>query len=70
MAVLGLCCCKDFSSVAVIRGTIRIVFSCGEWASHCSGFSCLRSQALGHLGFSSCGSQALEHRLGSCGAQV
>ena len=27
-------------------------------ASRCSGFSCCRAQALGHTGFSSCGSWA------------
>ena len=32
--------------------------SCSEQASHCSGFS-LRTQALGHVGFSSCDPQAL-----------
>ena len=41
-------------------------------ASHCSGFSCCRAQALGARasvvvarGLSSCGSWALEHRLSS-----
>ena len=29
--------------------------SCGEQASHCSDFSCCRAQALGCVGFSSCG---------------
>ena len=55
MAVLGLCC--------------------GVWASYCGGFSCCRAQALGMWasvvvarGLSSCGSQALECRLSSCGA--
>ena len=33
--------------------------------SHCGGFSCCWAQALGHAGFSSCGSWALEHRLNS-----
>ena len=37
------------------------------WASHCSGFSCCQAQALGHMGFSSCGSWTQEHRLNSCG---
>ena len=54
----------------------RLLSSCGDWgllsrcsvqASPCGGFSCLRAQALRHRGFSSCGSQALEHRLNSCG---
>ena len=35
--------------------------------SRCSGFSCCTAQALGHVGFSRCGSWALEHRLNSCG---
>ena len=48
---------------------------CGARASHCGGFSCCGAQALGAwasvvvaCGLSSCGSRALEHRLGSCGA--
>ena len=41
----------------------------------CSGFSlpwflCCRAPALGCTGFSSCGFQALEHRLNICGAQA
>ena len=46
-------------------------------ASHCGGFSCCRARALGArasvvvaCGLSSCGSQALERRLSSCGARV
>ena len=48
---------------------------CGARASHCGGFSCYGAQALGAWasvvaarGLSSCGTQALEHRLSSCGA--
>ena len=48
---------------------------CGAWASHCSGFSCCRAQALGTQasvvvthGLRSCGLWALERRLSSCGA--
>ena len=46
---------------------------CGAWASHCGGFSsrvwALGIQALVVVvhGLSSCGSQALEHKLNSCG---
>ena len=29
--------------------------SCAEQASRCGGCSCCRAQALGHVGFSSCG---------------
>ena len=46
-------------------------------ASHCSGFSCCGVRALGTRasvvaahGLSSCGSQALERRLSSCGARA
>ena len=41
-------------------GEWRLLSRCGVQAAHCSGFSCLRSQALGFVGFSSCGSWALE----------
>ena len=39
-------------------------------APHCGDFSCCRAQALGHVGFSSCGSQASKQRLNSRGAQA
>ena len=45
-----------------------LLSSCGAQASHCGGSSCCRAQALGLKGFSSCGSQALEHRLNRCGS--
>ena len=48
---------------------------CGARASHCGGFSCCGARALGAwasvvvaCGLSSCGSQAVERRLSSCGA--
>ena len=63
MAVLGLSSCAGFFLVAVSRGcSLR----CGARAPHCSSFSCCRAQALGYVGFRSCGSQALEHRLNNC----
>ena len=40
---------------------------CGAPASHCSGFSCCRAQAVGGAGFNSCSSKPLEHRFSSCG---
>ena len=50
---------------------------CGARASHCGGFSCCGARALGARasvvvahGLSSCGSQALERRLSSCGVWV
>ena len=61
------------SLVAVSGGTLH----CGARASHCGGFSCCGALALGLQasvmvvhGLSSCGSQALERRLSSCGAQA
>ena len=51
-----------------------LLSSCSPRASYNSGSSCCRAQALGPMGFSSCGtwlsscgSQALEHRLNNCG---
>ena len=46
--------------------------SCGKQGHSslwCTGFSfsCCKACILGHLGFSRCSSQALEHRLSSCG---
>ena len=53
--VLVLCCCMGFSlSCHQWR-----VFSSGTRASYCGGFSC----GAWSVDFSSCGSQALEHRL-------
>ena len=50
-------------------------FSWGALVSHCSGFSCCRTEAPGHLGITavacglrSCRSQTLEHRLNSYGS--
>ena len=43
---------------------------CGAQASHCCGSSLLQSRGSRCTGFSSCGSQALEHRLSSCGARA
>ena len=50
---------------------------CGAWAPHCGDFSCCGARALGAWasvvvahGLSSCGSQALERRLSSCGARA
>ena len=57
LAALGLRCC------------VRAFSSCGERASHCSGFSCCDLWAL-ELRLSSCGSWALECSLSSCGARA
>ena len=44
--------------------------SCGAQAPHYGGFFCLGARALGSMGFSSCVSQPLEHRLNSSGSQA
>ena len=36
----------------------ELLSSCSERASHYSGFSCCKAWALGHVGFSSCRTQA------------
>ena len=54
-----------------------VTLHCGAQASHCDVFSCCGARALAAqasvvvaYGLSSCGLQALECRLSSCGAQV
>ena len=63
------CCIFAYVRSSLLQGLLS---SCGEWvlhshcctwASRCGGFSCHGAQALGHAGFSGCGSQALEHKL-------
>ena len=44
--------------------------SCGALASHCVGFFCYRARVLSCTHFSSCYSQALQHRRNNCSAQV
>jgi len=53
--MLGLHCCMGFSPVVVCRLLLVVASLTVEHG------------ALGHLGFSSCGSRALERRLNSCG---
>ena len=74
LAALGLCCyARAFSSCGEQGSTLR----CGAQASHCSGSSFCRAQALcvqasvvvTH-GLSSCGSRALERSLSSCGIRT
>ena len=57
------------------RGLLLVVVSGGYSSLRCEGFSLpwlllLRSTGFRHVGFSSCGSRALELRLGSCGARA
>ena len=66
LAMLGICCCSGFPLVAVSRGYSSL---------HCTGFLfqwllLLWSTGSSPPSFSSCGSQALGHRLNSCGQQV
>ena len=58
-------------SLVVARGA---TLHCGARASHCGGFSCCGARAPGvrasvvvARGLSRCGSQALDHRLSTCG---
>ena len=62
-------CARAFSSYREHGATL----CCGTRASHCGGFSCCGSWAVGVRasvvvahGLSSCGSWALEYRLSSC----
>ena len=48
---------RAFSPIVLVNR--RLFSSCSAWTSHCSGFSCRSSQALGHMGFSHCGFWAL-----------
>ena len=72
-----LCCvfiaARGLSLVAASGATL----CCGVQASHCGGFSCCRAQAVGTWAsvvvarrLRSCGSQALELRLSSCGTRA
>ena len=63
--------CAGFLQLQRVGPTLR----CSAQASHCGGFSCCGAWALGTQAsvvaaheLSSCGSQALEHRLSSYGA--
>ena len=64
MAVLVFVTVLRLSLVAVRGATLH----CGARTPHCRDFSCCRAWALGFVGFSTCGSQALEHRIDSCDA--
>ena len=78
LVALGLQCCTQAFSRWGERGLLfgATLHFCAL-ASHCSGFSCYRTQALGTWAsvvaawrLSSCDSQGLEHRLSSCGTQA
>ena len=66
-AALGLgCCARAFSS----NGEWGLPSRRGAQASYCSGFSHCRAQAPELMGFSTCGSRALERGLSSCGERA
>ena len=74
-----LCCAAFLLPCGLLSNCSKqgLVSSCDRQASHCSGFSYCRAQALGQgasvpaaLGLSHCSSWCLEHRLDSCGAQT
>ena len=66
LATLSLhCYARPFSSC----GEPRLLPNCGARASHCGGVSGCRAWTLEDGGFSSCGSQALELGIKSCGAR-
>ena len=46
LAVLGLHCLTDLS-LSILAVSEAAFFSCGVWASHCSGLSCCGAQVLG-----------------------
>ena len=54
MAVLGLCCCAGLALV-VVSGSFSLV---ALQASYRGGLCCCRAWALGHAGFSHCGTWA------------
>ena len=70
LAVLGLGCCAGFSPASVRRGSSPVVV-CRQ--SHCGGFCCgaqavgMQSSVVAAHRLSGCSSQALEHKLISCG---
>ena len=71
-AVLGLCCCTEFSRVAASRGYSPAVMSglliavASLVAEH--GLQGASASAAAAHGLSNCSSQTLEHRFNSCGA--
>ena len=71
LAVLGLCCCIGFSLVSVIRGySLTVVHGLLTEVASLVAEHRLWSTwapAVAVCGLSSCGPQALEHRLNICG---
>ena len=62
-AIAGSSCLWDFSSCGA-EGPLSI---CRAHTSQWSDLPCCGAQVSGYMGFSSCSSRALEHKLNSCG---
>jgi len=62
LAVLDLCCCADFSLVAMLGLLIAVTSFIAE-----HGLEGEQASLATAVGFSSCSSRALEHKLSSCG---
>ena len=62
LAVLDLCCCTDFSLVAMLGLLIAVTSLIAEHRLEGE-----QASLAAAVGFSSCSSQALEHKLSSCG---
>ena len=72
ISLLSVGLSKVFSSTTVRKHwfclfLVLLGLGCSAQTSCCSGFSCGVTWAVGCRGFSTCSSQVLEHRLGSCG---
>ena len=67
LATLGLCCCVGLFSSCSKQW---LLFTWSVWASHCGGVTRCAAWALGLGGLSSCSSQAREHRLNGCEADL
>ena len=66
LATLGLCCCLWAFSSCSKRGQFFVEVS----GLHIAVASLVAEHGLQACGLSSCGSRALEHRLGSCGTRA
>ena len=76
-AVVFCCCCYFWLHwvFVAVRGLSLVAVSGGYSSLWCTGFSLRwlllqRSTGSRHVGFSSCGTRALERRLSSCGTQA
>ena len=66
LAVLGLCCCAHYACICIYLAVLGLC-RCGQACSRC--YSSLQCVGFSLQGLS-CGPQALEQRLRSCGARA